>query len=269
MKYNTENGVAFYTFESFDACPNIRHLFTTRIGGASTGVHSSMNLSLLNGDCPQSVKENFRRIAALGYPSENMVFSQQAHECKVRIVTDADRGKGTTRDRDYSGIDGLVTNVADITLATFYADCVPLFFYDPVVKAIGLSHAGWRGTIGQIGKITLEAMTRNYGSNPADVLAGIGPSICADCFEVDNDLAQEFAQKLPWSTDFIRPCSKQAGKSYIDLQGINKQSLILSGLNEQNIELPGICTKENPEIFFSHRVMGNERGTLTALLQLK
>ena len=269
MKHHTESGVSYYSFESFDAASGVRHLFSTRAGGVSTGVHSSMNLSLLNGDCPQAVEENFRRIAVLGYPPEGMVFSQQTHECYIRVVSDADRGKGTMRDRDYTGIDGLVTNVANITLATFYADCVPLYFYDPAMRAIGLSHAGWRGTVGQIGAAALAAMTQNYGSNPADVLVGIGPSICAECFEVGDEVVAEFVQRLPWSTDFIKPCAKHANKSYIDLQGINRQSLIYAGVLAKNIELPGICTKENPEIFFSHRVMGTQRGTLTALLQLK
>jgi len=285
MNQVTKNGVTYYIFNNLSAerdvaqannkpganpsSVGVRHLFSTRLGGVSTGYHESMNLSFINGDDPEAVSENFRRIESLGFPVASMVFSQQTHKCEVRVVTEADCGKGIQRDRDYTDIDALVTNVPGITLATFYADCVPLYFYDPVQSAIGLAHAGWRGTVGEIGVCTLEAMIDNYGTNPSDVLVGIGPSICKDCFEVGNEVAEEFCAKLDFAKDYIKPCADLPNKSYIDLQGINRQSLINAGIPSANIELPGICTKENPNTFFSHRIMGTKRGIQTALLSLE
>jgi len=265
MILNTQNNIDYYTFENLTAAGGTRHLFSTRHGGASAGEWESMNLSGLLGDDPSAVAENFRRIAQLGFPLEDMVFSQQTHESRVRVVTAGDRGKGIAHKRDYRGIDGLVTRDPNVTLVTFYADCVPLYFYDPAQGVIGLSHAGWRGTVGEIGVRTIEAMADACGSKLQDILVGIGPSICKDCFEVGSEVVDEFTSRFE---DFIAPCATYPDKSYIDLQGVNRQSLVNAGIPFANIELPGICTKENPNTFFSHRVMGSTRGSLAAFLRL-
>jgi len=268
MIQNSQNGISYYTFENLSALDGIHHLFTTRIGGVSTGVYDSMNLSGILGDDQTAVEENYRRIASLGFPLEDMVCAQQTHSSTVRLVTAADRGNRPVRKRGFTDIDGLVTNDLSVTLVTHYADCVPLYFYDPVARAIGLSHAGWKGTMGQIGANTVQAMAENFGSKPRDIIVGIGPSICKDCFEVGNEVAEEFVQTLTWSGDFITPCKEKPNKSYIDLQGVNKQLLVNAGVPAGNIELPGICTKENPDIFYSHRVTGRARGSLAAFLRL-
>jgi len=268
MIRNKKNGISYYTFENLTAAEGVHHLFSTRLGGVSEDPYSSMNLSALSGDAPDTVMQNYQRIASLGFPLEDMVFSKQAHSCKIRRATAADRGKGIVRDCDYKDIDGLITNDPSVTLVTFYADCVPLYFYDPAQQAIGLSHAGWRGTAGQIGAKTVQAMTDSYGSNPADILVGIGPSICKNCFEVGSEVAEEFVQAFDFATNFIIPCSTKANKSYIDLQGINRQLLINAGISAENIELSGTCTKENTDTFYSHRAMGPKRGTLAAFLRL-
>ena len=265
---NTQKGIDYYTFENLTAAGGTQHLFSTRQGGVSTGEYASMNFSSLLGDDPDIVMQNYQRIASLGFPLEDMVLPQQTHSCKVRQVREADRGKGITAQRDYTDIDGLITNDPSVTLVTFYADCVPLYFYDSVQQAIGLSHAGWRGTVGQIGVRTLEAMADAYASNPRDILVGIGPSICKDCFEVGNEVVEEFVHTLDFSGSFIKPCREKSHKSYIDLQSINKQSLINAGVAAESIELPGICTKENPDILFSHRAMGRRRGSLAAFMRL-
>ena len=131
----------------------VKHGFSTRLGGVSEGCYASMNLSFTRGDREEDVRENFRRIAdAIGVRCADMVFSQQTHTSNVRVVTEADRGMGITRPLAWQDVDGLVTDVPGICLVTFYADCVPLFFVDPVKKVIGLSHSGWRGTVAKIGK---------------------------------------------------------------------------------------------------------------------
>jgi len=268
MIQNTENGIVHYTFENLVVAEGINHLFSTRLGGVSQGAYDNMNLNFSMGDAHQAVMQNFQRIAGLGFPVEDMVFSHQTHNCEIRQVTAADRGKGIMCDRDYTGIDGLIANDPSVTLVTFYADCVPLFFYDSVQGAIGLSHAGWRGTVGQIGVRTVAAMMESYGSTPSDILVGIGPSICASCFEVGNEVAEKFVHALDFAVDLIVPCDTKPDKSYIDLQGINRQSLVNVGIPASNIEMPGICTQENPDIFFSHRMMGSARGSLAAFMRL-
>ena len=156
----------------------VKNGFSTRLGGVSRGCWSSLNLSFDRGDDPEAVRENFRRIgAAMGVQPEDMVLSKQTHTTNVRVMTEQDRGKGITRERDYTDVDGMITNVPGLCLVTSYADCVPLYFVDPVKKAIGLSHSGWRGTVGKIGKETVRMMETEYGSDPADILAAVGPSV--------------------------------------------------------------------------------------------
>jgi len=175
----------------------VRHGFTTRLGGVSEGIFASLNLSFTRGDDPDHVMENYCRLAdALDVDLNRIVCSDQTHTTNVRVVTEADAGKGVTRPRDYTDVDGLITNVPGLTLATFYADCVPLYFVDPAHRAIGLSHSGWRGTVARMGEKTLQAMAEQYGTRPEDVFCAIGPSICRDCYEVSADVAEAFAREF-------------------------------------------------------------------------
>ncbi len=176
----------------------LAHCFTTRQGGVSQGIFSSMNLSFTRGDQREAVMENFRRTAAaLGADLGKFVLSDQTHTTHVRKVTWEDAGNGLTRAKSFFDTDGLITDVPGLVLSTFYADCVPLYFADPVHRAIGLSHSGWRGTVGRMGKATVEAMGREYGTDPGDLLCAIGPSICRDCYEVSQDVAEEFMRAFP------------------------------------------------------------------------
>lgn len=152
----------------------VGHCFSTRYGGVSEGFLGSMNLSFSRGDKKENVEENFRRITSvLGKGIEDLVFTDQTHTTNVRKVTAADAGCGIVKDRGYTDIDGLITDEPGLVLATFYADCVPLYFVDPVHRAIGLSHSGWRGTAGRMGAVTLAAMERAYGTKPQDVICAI------------------------------------------------------------------------------------------------
>ena len=149
--------VPFLIFEHLENTGIVMHGFSTRMGGVSTGDCSTMNLSFERGDSEEAVRTNYELLgAAMGFSTDSLVFSKQTHTTNVRVVTEADRGKGFVRERDYTDVDCLITNVPGLTLATFYADCVPLFFVDPVHQAIGLSHSGWKGTVGKIGKVTVE-----------------------------------------------------------------------------------------------------------------
>ena len=140
-----ENHVPYIQFKNLSATGIVKHGFSTRKGGVSTGIFSSMNLNFKRGDDPDAVLENYRRMAAaLNMRVEDMVLSDQTHTTNVRVITEEDRGKGILRPQDYSDVDGMITNVPGIVLVTSYADCVPLYFVDPVRKAIGLSHSGWK-----------------------------------------------------------------------------------------------------------------------------
>ena len=163
----------------------------------------------------------------MGFSCEDLVFSDQTHTANIRVVTEADRGKGFTRQKDYTDVDGLVTNVPGLVLATFYADCVPLFLADPIHRAIGLSHSGWKGTVGKIGKRTVELMKEQYGTRPEDLTAAIGPSICQDCYEVSEDVAVQFIRMLG---DQVATPGKEPGKHQLDLWLANELILRQAGL---------------------------------------
>lgn len=248
----------------------VKHGFSTRLGGVSGGYYESLNLSFDRGDDPEAVRENFRRIGeAIGVQVEDMVMSKQTHTTNVRVVTEEDRGKGIVRDRDYTDIDGLITNVRGICLVTSYADCVPLYFVDPVRKAIGLSHSGWRGTVGKIGKKTVELMTESFGSDPADILACVGPSICSDCYEVSQDVidkVKEVFDEALWESLFYE---KGNGKYQLDLWKTNEEVFQEAGILPEHIAVTNVCTRCNSRILYSHRVQGDKRGNLCAFLALK
>ena len=181
-------------------CACVQHGFTTRAGGVSDGEWSSLNLSFTRGDDEAAVRENFRRVAqAFGVTQEQVVCSMQTHTTNVRRVTASDGGAGVTRPLPWADVDGLITDEPGVLLGTFYADCVPLYFADPVHHAIGLSHSGWRGTVARMGEVTLQAMADAFGSRPQDVLCAIGPSICQSCYEVSADVAEQFQAAFPGS----------------------------------------------------------------------
>ena len=248
----------------------VRHGFSTRLGGVSQGCWSSLNLSFDRGDDPEAVRENFRRIGvAIGVKPEDMVLSRQTHTTNVRVMTEQDRGKGMTRERDYTDVDGMITNVPGLCLVTSYADCVPLYFVDPVRKAIGLSHSGWRGTVGKIGKETVRLMEKEFGSDPSDILAAVGPSVCMDCYEVSEDVIRKvreaFDEEL-WPELFYE---KPDGKYQLDLWKANESIFLESGILPEHIAVTNVCTHCNSQILYSHRTSGNRRGNLCAFLALK
>ena len=265
-----EGAVPYLSFPMFRDTGLVTDGFSTRLGGVSEGCFSSLNLSFDRGDDRTAVAENFRRMGeALGVRCEDMVLSQQTHTTNIRIVTDEDRGKGITRERDYTDIDGLITNVPGICLVTTYADCVPLYFLDPVKKVIAFSHSGWRGTVGKIGKKTVELMHDNFGSDPADILAAVGPSVCQDCYEVSADVIDRFKEvfdRSVWDELFY---GKPDGKYQLDLWKANEKIFLEAGIRKDHIAVTNVCTHCNSGLLYSHRAMGDKRGNLCAFLALK
>lgn len=265
-----ETDTPYLEYPLFQNTGIVKHGFSTRLGGVSEGCYSSLNLSFTRGDKEESVRENFRRIGeAMGIKCENMVFTQQTHTANVRVVTEADRGMGITRERSYTDVDGLVTNVPGLCLVTFFADCVPLYFVDPVKKAVGLSHSGWRGTVSKIGKVTVELMREQYGSNPSDILAAVGPSICQECYEVSEDVVEQF--KLHYKEEFWEELfyRKENGRYQLNLWRANELVFLEAGIKQEHIAVTNLCTHCNSEILYSHRAAGDKRGNLCAFLALR
>ena len=257
-------------YKRLQKIPWIKHCFTTRGGGVSQGIFSSMNLSFTRGDEREAVEENFHRIAkAMGTEYGKFVFTDQTHTTNVRKVEAKDAGAGILRERGYHDVDGLITDVPGMVLSTFYADCVPLYFVDTEHHAIGLSHSGWRGTVGHMGRVTIEAMNREYGTKPEQLLCAIGPSICQDCYEVSEDVIEEFRRHFDrelWPELFY---PKENGKYQLNLWKANEAVLTEAGILKEHIAVTNVCTHCNPEILFSHRTTGDKRGNLSAFLALK
>lgn len=280
----------YLTYPSLEGTGIVRHLVTTRLGGVSKGEFSSMSLSFTRGDREEDVRENYCRIGQiLGCPPENMVASQQTHTTNIRRVTSADKGKGITRPLGYQDVDGLMTDEPGIALVTYYADCVPLLFVDPVKRVIGSAHSGWRGTAGRMGEHMVRAMGEAYGSRPEKMLAAIGPSICQDCYEVSEDVAKEFLELEAETEELCRELlhsgryregygggppkivepGRQPGKYQLDLWLANFLILRRAGIPLEGIAVTDICTCHNSEYLFSHRASGGRRGNLGAFLMLE
>lgn len=247
----------------------VEHCFTTRAGGVSEGIFDSLNLSFSRGDDESAVMENYDRLAAaLDTRKEQFVCTDQTHTTNVIRVGKEDCGYGVTRQKPYTDVDGLVTDEPGVVLSTFFADCVPLYFVDTVNRAIGLSHSGWRGTVGRMGQRTLEKMATEFGTNPKDIVAAVGPSICQDCYEVSEDVAEEFIKEFSGHADEIL-INKGNGKYQLDLWKTNEIVLIEAGVKKENIAVTNICTCCNPDLLFSHRASKGKRGNLGAFMYIR
>ena len=259
-----KNGVPYLSYPVLEETGIVKHGFSTRLGGVSGGCWSTMNISTTRGDDPKAVAENRRRIAAaIGVDKKKMVFTRQTHTTNVAVVTEEDF------DTSLPETDGMVTNVPGLCLVTFYADCVPLYFVDPVKKVIGLSHSGWRGTVANMAGATVRKMQETFGTDPADIIAAVGPSICQDCYEVSEDVIEKFRenyQEKYWDELYY---AKPDGKYQLNLWKANEINFLEAGIKKEHLTVTNVCTCCNPDILFSHRVTGTARGNLSAFLALK
>lgn len=264
-------GTPFLSFSSFETIPFLRHGYSTRLGGVSEGVFSSLNLGFRRGDSDENVQENYRRICKnIGIPVESLVFTDQIHGTELRRVTASDCGKGILKERDYAGVDGLLTDEASVALVVFGADCVPVFFADTKAHAIGVAHAGWRGTLEGILAKMVRRLAEEFGSKTSDLHVVIGPSICKDCYEVSEDVAEQFLERYPaLAPKAVFKTEGKEGKFQLDLWEMNRQLLMEAGVPSGQIEVSGICTCCHKELLFSHRAMGAERGSLAGFLMME
>ncbi len=264
---NEKNGVVYLTFPKL-AAAGVRHGFSTRMGGVSKGYLGTMNLSFTRGDREENVRENFRRIAdAIGFREEQLVFSAQVHETKIRKVTAANRGEGITKETA-PGIDGLATDEADVPLYTSYADCVPLLFYDPQKKVVAMAHSGWRGTAARIGAKMVHFMEKEYGSRAENIIAAVGPSICRKCYEVSEDVAQAFREAFRPEQFPLLFDEKGQGKYQLDLWEANRIILTEAGILPEHLDVTDLCTCCNHDKLFSHRASHGKRGNMGCFMCL-
>lgn len=260
-------GVVYTASEQLEDLPGLRHAFSTRLGGVSSGICESLDLAPNRGDDPANVRENFRRFcAAAGVDPRRMVFSNQVHGDVVRLCTSADGGCGPDRDRNYEA-DGLITDVPGLPLVVFTADCVPILLCDPVRAVVAAVHAGWRGTALGIVERAVEKMRDVYGCAPEDIRAAIGPSIGPCCFETDPDVPNAMTEAMGAAAlPFIR--SSENGKFFVDLKGLNVRRLERAGLQSGNIDVSAECTACLPDKYWSHRRTQGQRGSMAAVIAL-
>ena len=275
MNFNSEfmilhqEEVPYLTYKKLDEIPCVRHAFSTRLGGVSEGEFTSMNLSFGRGDSDENVHENYRRICkSAGFEYESLVASKHIHETVVRKVSKENSGVGIYKPVDIPSVDALVTNDPQVTLVTYYADCTPVFFVDPEKRAIGLAHAGWRGTVGEISKKVVAKMSVEFSTNPEDLICAIGPVIGKCCYEVSKDCAEKFAKLFTWDSPVITR-TENSDKFMIDLSLANKLILMGAGVKEENIVISDLCTKCNSDLLWSHRATSGKRGTMSAFMQLR
>lgn len=257
----------YICFPKLCECGCVRHIFSTRHGGVSSGEFASMNLSFNRGDSRENVLENYRILcSAVGIDVNNLVLSRQTHTNNVLTVTKEHCGVGITK-QSFNDVDGLITNEPGVALVTQYADCTPLLFCDPVNKVIATSHAGWRGTVQLIGKVTVEKMQSEFGCDAKDIIAGIGPCILDCCYEVDEPVYNEF-EKIPFMDMKKIFTYKQNGRYMLNLAEANRLILLESGILPEHIDITDICTCCSHEDLHSHRATGGKRGNLAAVIEL-
>lgn len=268
MKIVKQGDLEVVVFDRIEKTGLVRHCFTTRKGGVSQGHFGEMNMGLSRGEDLSLVRKNYEIISeAMGFRGDSFVTTQQTHTTTVRRITEEDRGMGVLRERGYTDVDGLITNVPQLPLVIFGADCVPIFFVDTKNKAIGLCHCGWKGTGERMAERTLKAMMAEFGTEPPAVVAAIGPSIGKCCFQVDDPVVDLFRKNISFAEDIIFDDPQEAGKYRIDLWETNRRLLWDMGVRE--IEISGLCTMCHTELFYSHRKMGEARGVMAGILELR
>ena len=259
MERKRENGLVYYQFEQLAQLDGVKHAVFTRRGGVSSPPFDSLNVGSTVGDDPNSVAANRVRMAeALGLREEDSQTTWQVHGAVV--VTAAE---GPPIGDLPPKADGIITDQADVPLVMRFADCVPLIFYDPVRRVVGLAHAGWRGTVAGIGPATVRAMAETYGSRPEDIFAGVGPSIGPCHYEVGPEVVAQVREAFG-STQGLVEAGTESHGPHLDLWEANRRALEKSGV--RRIGVSGLCTACHTHEFFSHRAEAGRTGRFGAVI---
>ena len=269
MAFTQQNrdGVVFHTADAFTTAGGIAHGFASRLGGVSTGPCAQLNLGCTRQDDPAAVRENYARFcAAIGADQHSLVTTHQVHQDTVRVASRRDILPDLMDPTPYNA-DGLITNEPGLCLTIYYADCIPVLLYDPQKRAIGAVHSGWRGTALGIVPKAVAQLTSQYNSDPGQVLAAIGPGIGPCCFETHQDVPA--AMTTQWGPGVEPYCTPLPnGKFSVDLKGILHWQLQQAGLIQDHIAVLPLCTGCHPELYWSHRKLGDQRGNQAAMIQL-
>lgn len=270
MKWHTSGNLRFLTFDVFERHFPVYCVATTRVGGCSTGAYASLNLGSGTGDDPAAVRENRARLGAIaGAPEDRLTFGRQVHGNNVAVVDPSLVGSGSAGGvESIPDTDAMVTDVPEAPLVVLVADCCTVALYDPVNKSIGLAHAGWRGTAAGIAASLVEEMAGRFGSDPGELLAGIGPSIGRCCYEVGEDVLERFGGSFPRLVDQVFDGSRN-GKAFLDLQRANRLILASAGVRDDRIETAGLCTACRTDLFYSHRTEHGRTGRSGVLITLR
>ncbi|MCR5809620.1 MAG: peptidoglycan editing factor PgeF [Clostridiales bacterium] len=266
--YVESSGVGVIRSERLMNEPGITHGFTTRRGGVSKPPFDSLNLGTSRDEPMWNIRANYRVLAgAYGLSYEEMALVRHEHGDKILKLDKSFCGRGIYREPlDFS--DGLVTNDPGVTLMTCHADCSAFFIYDRATRSIGLAHAGWKGMYKRIGQRLAERLQAEYGADPADMVAAVGPCICENCFEVELELAQSFAREFDCPDIYREGTGEKADKGYVALQAAAVIQLMDAGIPRDNISLMRLCTMEEKELFYSYRRDGKNTGSMAAFLKL-
>lgn len=258
-----DNGLLVLTFDHFNKVSWLRHGFTTRIGGVSAPPFNSFNLGKNTNDTTEALKSNYQQlIDANEVHSHKFFLTNQVHGDTIQCV--AFNKDSTEEETIFENTDGLMTKVSEAFLMSFYADCTPLFFVDPIKRVVAVCHAGWKGTVKNIGRKTIEQMISVYGSTPRDILVGIGPSAGECCYEVGEEVIHQLCDAIPTVKDFYTRLEN--GKYLVNIKKANTASIIEARVLKENIEVASHCTicEEN---FFSYRREG-ETGRMSGYITI-
>lgn len=263
-----QDGIEYLTVPSFNDTGLVAHCFTTRRGGVSPKPFDSLNLDFKVGDDPGNVAANRERVCrVLGAGLHRLVAADQVHGDRVLEVDRSHAGRGARSNEDaLAGVDALVTAETGLLLSSYYADCVPLFFLDPVRRVVALAHAGWKGTVLRIGERTVRHMAGVHGCAPGDILAAVGPSIGPCCYEVDVPVMERVTRCLPGEP--LPAVPGRPGHWWLNLPEVNRRVLLQAGIRVENITMSGLCTACRGDLFFSHRKQGGLTGRMASLIML-
>ncbi len=262
----TNKGTGLYCAEALDKAGGVSHGFSTREGGITADPpKASLNLSWTRCGSPEEVIANFKIFAeGAGIDYDDMAVVNHEHGANVLRIAHEHRGRGFYKD-PLPPCDGIITDDPTVTLVTSHADCGAYFFYDPVHRAIGMAHAGWKGTLLRIGAEMARRMAEEFDTDPSDIIAATGPCICRECFEVDADLGEKFQSEFGYP-GISRP--GRQGKAYVDLELAAAVQFVEAGIRPESITLMNACTYENRQHFFSHRRDKGITGSMAAYIKL-
>ncbi|WP_223066379.1 peptidoglycan editing factor PgeF [Paenibacillus caui] len=274
--YNEGEPQVFLLEKWTSSNPMLSAGFTGRGGGVSKPPYSSLNLALHVGDSKEDVIENRRKLANyLGFDPKSWTSGEQTHGSRVAVVKAEDAGRGRMdRETAFQATDAMVTDVPGILLTSFYADCVPLYFFDPIHEAVGLAHAGWKGTVAEIATRVVETMAEAYGTKPEQLCTAIGPSIGESCYEVDEAVmshVRPLVEGCGDAPDVTLPFQESAnpGRWMLNLKELNRMIMIKAGILPSHIECTSWCTSTRNDLFFSYRKENGATGRMASWIGLK